>query len=564
MLHMPSPIDTPNHDPFVLVDEEEEDDDEGFVLARKEEEEESEANDSFVVVAEALEDIIQKNNEEADHLKQSASIVLSLIFAYFYVLLCLVAVSAFVPSIMSNIKEAYHHSSAPARYIEFDTDMVSVYIPTAARPVHHEIGYPVALSDRKAYHEFEVPKRPDYAIRSEWTGAVEIVPVPSSHEDQTRELLTSPPKARPVAIVHSGTSYKMPLPSIASPWRTHSTGKPTGLVLSRALNNTAESTSRVVVRSSSPAPKERPTPSQEIPTVMRIPYSPTLHVPQWAQTTTTTEQHATNRSFGSLWSWRTAEPIPTRRLPTESPAPAPPKDSSWASLETVVVAIVSSSHGHFSSFMPVWTSVKDRLSVATAVVDCSATPEESICDSFNPWVPAVRLYRYGHVAADIPLRHQASELQYHIQQALDGTAVVLSSPLTHYSFRSFLDAHRAVVVAFYHPGYACCTGNGFASVWEEFTNQVQQESLAVVAATVDCSSHPSVCREQAIWQYPTIRWFSHGVNSQKDYDRKLSVKKLVKFVRRSLRDEGFSLKKNSRGSKQTSLMHRPTGTLASV
>ena len=60
------------------------------------------------------------------------------------------------------------------------------------------------------------------------------------------------------------------------------------------------------------------------------------------------------------------------------------------------------------------------------------------------------------------------------------------------------------------------------------------EQLPVVTATLDCDTHPKICREQGCYRFPTIRWFHKGNVLVKDYNRGRNAHKLLRFVKKTL------------------------------
>ena len=107
-----------------------------------------------------------------------------------------------------------------------------------------------------------------------------------------------------------------------------------------------------------------------------------------------------------------------------------------------------------------------------------------------------------------------------------------SVDLTEYTFRDFIRQHEHVLVTFYLPCQRFTTK--FVPLWTKLTNSIQVEHLPVVTATVDCDSHPNICREQGCYRFPTIRWFYKGNVHVEDYSRGRNAHKLLIFVKNTL------------------------------
>ena len=70
----------------------------------------------------------------------------------------------------------------------------------------------------------------------------------------------------------------------------------------------------------------------------------------------------------------------------------------------------------------------------------------------------------------------------------------------------------------------------FVPVWNDFARLVERHNLPVKLATVDCTSHPSLCRMNDIERFPTLRWFQDELPMW-DFSRKRTPHKLLKFAK---------------------------------
>jgi Thioredoxin len=107
-----------------------------------------------------------------------------------------------------------------------------------------------------------------------------------------------------------------------------------------------------------------------------------------------------------------------------------------------------------------------------------------------------------------------------------------SVALTQYTFQEFIRHHENVLVTFYLP----CERfhQKYVPLWTNFTNSVLKSKLPLVTATVNCHSHPSICREQGCYKFPTIRWFRQGHVLVEDYNNGRNAQKLLLFAQETL------------------------------
>ena len=110
----------------------------------------------------------------------------------------------------------------------------------------------------------------------------------------------------------------------------------------------------------------------------------------------------------------------------------------------------------------------------------------------------------------------------------------VSVVLTEYTFRDFIQQYDHVMVTFYYPCHRYVTK--FVPLWTNFTNALASEQIPVITATVDCHSHPNICREQGCYRFPTIRWFYKGNVHVEDYNRGRNAHKLLRFVKNTLEE----------------------------
>lgn len=117
-----------------------------------------------------------------------------------------------------------------------------------------------------------------------------------------------------------------------------------------------------------------------------------------------------------------------------------------------------------------------------------------------------------------------------------------SLALAQYTFHEFLRQHDSVFVSFFHP---CATYELLlAPLWTNFSAEVFINKLPLVTATVDCHSHPSLCRQQGIEKFITLRWFRNGAAVIPDFIEERTVSKLMKYSRTLLTEKHTAVVKN--------------------
>ena len=94
-----------------------------------------------------------------------------------------------------------------------------------------------------------------------------------------------------------------------------------------------------------------------------------------------------------------------------------------------------------------------------------------------------------------------------------------------------LQQNKNVFVVFFRPCQAY--QERFAPVWNEFARLNARDNLPVKLGTVDCTSHPSLCRMNDIQGFPTLRWFESELPIS-DYYRKRTPQELLEYAHHML------------------------------
>lgn len=97
----------------------------------------------------------------------------------------------------------------------------------------------------------------------------------------------------------------------------------------------------------------------------------------------------------------------------------------------------------------------------------------------------------------------------------------------------FVQENEFVFVDFFAPWCVWC--QRLEPTWEKFAEEVQEGSVPVAVAKVNCVAEPSLCQAQRVMAFPTLRFFKQGspVNAA-DYRSDRTVEGLMEFAKRKL------------------------------
>ncbi len=70
--------------------------------------------------------------------------------------------------------------------------------------------------------------------------------------------------------------------------------------------------------------------------------------------------------------------------------------------------------------------------------------------------------------------------------------------------------------------------------WEKFAERVEELTMPVGIANVDCQARSDICREQAVMAFPTLRWYENKQPQQPEYKSDRTVDAFVNFAKRKL------------------------------
>lgn len=99
-------------------------------------------------------------------------------------------------------------------------------------------------------------------------------------------------------------------------------------------------------------------------------------------------------------------------------------------------------------------------------------------------------------------------------------------------FHDFLEEHDMAFIDLYAPWCVWC--QRLAPTWEKFAQEVSKENMPVGVAKVDCVAEATICREQRVMAFPTLRWYHNGEAVAPDYKMDRTVQSLVGFAKRKL------------------------------
>lgn len=106
---------------------------------------------------------------------------------------------------------------------------------------------------------------------------------------------------------------------------------------------------------------------------------------------------------------------------------------------------------------------------------------------------------------------------------------------------AFLQDNPASFVVFdasFDPSW-CVSCQRLAPTWIEFASKVSDWPVAI--GKVDCQEYAEVCREQAIIEFPTFRWFQNGKAVSPDYKLVRTVAAFTEFTKRKLMYAGIQV-----------------------
>lgn len=111
-----------------------------------------------------------------------------------------------------------------------------------------------------------------------------------------------------------------------------------------------------------------------------------------------------------------------------------------------------------------------------------------------------------------------------------GTQIVpYAIPLTdEYKFKSWLQQHKYVFVDFFAPWCVWC--QRLSPTWEELAAKLATEKIPVSVVKVDCVQTNSVCLEQKVQAFPTMRLYKNGIAQGLDYRSDRTVESFYEFV----------------------------------
>jgi protein disulfide-isomerase-like protein len=112
---------------------------------------------------------------------------------------------------------------------------------------------------------------------------------------------------------------------------------------------------------------------------------------------------------------------------------------------------------------------------------------------------------------------------------------VHATPITSANFDTFLAENEMAFVSFYAPWCIWC--QRLHPTWEQFAEKVEEESMPIAVASVDCVENSNLCAAQKIAAFPTLRWFARQEAVLPDYKQDRTVNALNSFAARKLENE---------------------------
>lgn len=103
--------------------------------------------------------------------------------------------------------------------------------------------------------------------------------------------------------------------------------------------------------------------------------------------------------------------------------------------------------------------------------------------------------------------------------------------LTGENFTSYLAAHEHTFIHFHAPWNTC--SEKLVPIWNEFQDEKKtyRDLRFMGAMSVNCTQEPILCRQQAVFSFPTLRWYKReALVSQVDLEEDRNVDALIGFA----------------------------------
>ena len=242
-----------------------------------------------------------------------------------------------------------------------------------------------------------------------------------------------------------------------------------------------------------------------------------------------------------------------------APPPVKPKEPDWASEDSEVVHLSTSSFepalkdeksalvmfyapwcGHCKKMKPEYEKAAETMKnkkIPGVLAALDATKEGAVAAQFNVrGYPTVKYFSNGEFKFDVNVRDAEKIIEFMKNPAEPPPPPPAEKPweeepsevvhLNDETFKPFLKKKKHVIVMFYAPWCGHCkrTKPEFVKAADHFKDDPRVE-----LAAVDCTKHNGICSAYEVRGYPTIKYYSY-LKTVKEYDGGRTEADFIKYL----------------------------------
>jgi thiol-disulfide isomerase/thioredoxin len=170
--------------------------------------------------------------------------------------------------------------------------------------------------------------------------------------------------------------------------------------------------------------------------------------------------------------------------------------------------------------------------VSVDVWDALGTNRQNVTKNVEKWQLSeggdIRLFS-GRNREQREVQHEEHDRSLEEMHAIEG---VHAEELTAANWEGWIKEHEMAFVDMFAPWCVWC--QRLAPTWEKFAQEVRKLEMPVGVGKLDCMAQATLCREQKVMAFPTLRWYQNGEPISPDYKMDRTVAALVGFARRKL------------------------------
>ena len=164
------------------------------------------------------------------------------------------------------------------------------------------------------------------------------------------------------------------------------------------------------------------------------------------------------------------------------------------------------------------------------IVDILGTRNENVTKNIHKWQISKDGIRKNYEGRNVEQQDINHDI-HHDLATLESNGIHALS-LAENDFEGYLKDHTYTFVNFYAPWCIWC--QRLEPVWEAFAESVENEKLPVSIVKVDCVAHATLCGQQKIQAFPTLRWFKSGIPNPPDYRSDRTVEAFTTYIKDKL------------------------------